>query len=114
MGEIGRPVSPDSRDSGGVADFAMSSDEHKAVDFIVVRTMTPREVVSLLLSRFPTTRDLVCPDEYCFELTTVVYDSFAKIVRERSDDSRFIQSVAFFIDELAESKDPLIKEVLIS
>jgi hypothetical protein len=31
-----------------------------------------------------------------------------------SDDPGFIESVAPFIDELAESKDPLIKEVLIS
>ena len=52
----------------------MSSDEHKAVDFILVRTMTPREVVYLLLNRFPTIRDLVCPDEDCFEAPTIVYD----------------------------------------
>jgi hypothetical protein len=92
----------------------MSSDSDKEVDFILVRTMTPRQVVSHLLSRFPTMRDLVCPDEYCFELPTVVYDSFAKIVRERSDDSGFMQSVVLFIDELSESKDPLVKEVLFS
>lgn len=90
----------------------MSSDEHKAVDFILVRTMTPRQAVSLLLSRFPTTRDLVCPDEDCFETPTIVYDSFAKIVIERSDNPGFIQSVACFIDELAESKDRLIKDIL--
>ena len=92
----------------------MSSDKHKAVDFLLVRTMTPRQVVCLLSSRFPTMRDLVCPDEYCFEEPTRVYDSFARIVIERSDDPGFIESVALFIDELAESKDPLIKEVLIS
>jgi hypothetical protein len=90
----------------------MSSDEHKEVDFILVRRMTQREVVSLLLNRFPTMRDLVCPDEYCFDLATVVYDSFARIVRERADDPEFMQSVVQFIDELAESKDPSLKEVL--
>jgi hypothetical protein len=63
----------------------MGSDKDKAVDFILVRTMTPRQVVRLLLSRFPTTRDLVCPDEDCFELPIIVYDSFARIVIERSD-----------------------------
>jgi hypothetical protein len=97
-----------------VADFAMSSDEHKAFDFILVRTMAPREVVCLLLSRFPTTRDLVCPDEYCFEEPIRVYDSFAGIVIERSDNPEFLQSVALFIDEIAESKDRLIKDVLIA
>jgi len=91
----------------------MSSDEHKEVDFILVRTMTPREVVCLLLNRFPTMRDVVCPDEYSFDEPTIVYDSFAGIVIERSDDPSFMHSVAFFMDELAESKDPLIREVLI-
>jgi hypothetical protein len=56
----------------------MSSDEHEAVDFPLVRTMTPRQVVCLLLSRFPTMRDLVCPDEYGFEEPTRVYDSFVR------------------------------------
>jgi hypothetical protein len=92
----------------------MSSDRDREVDFILVRTMTPREVVCLLLSKFPALRDLVCPDEYCFEEPTRVYDSFARIVLERSDDPGFIQSVVLFIDELSESKDPLIYEVLIS
>ena len=59
-------------------------------------------------------RDLVCLDEDCFEEPTRVYDSFARIVRERSDDPVFIESVVQFIDELAERKDPLIREVLLS
>ena len=91
----------------------MSSDKDQRVDFVLVRTMTPREVVCLLLNRFPTIRDLVCPDEDCFELPTIVYDTFARIVRERSGDPSFLHSVAFFIDELAESKDPLIGDVLV-
>ena len=44
----------------------MSSDKDKAVDFLLVLTMTPRQVVTLLLSRYPTMRDLVCPDETPF------------------------------------------------
>ena len=94
--------------------FAMSSDTNKEVNFILVRTMTPRELVSLLLRRFPATRDLVCPDEGCFEMQSVVYDSFAEIVRERSDDPAFIQSVALFIDDLADKREPLVTEVLLS
>jgi hypothetical protein len=92
----------------------MSSDKDTAVDFLLVPTMTPRQVVSLLLSRYPTMRDLVCPDEHCFEEPTRVYDSFARVVIERSYDLDLIQSVVRFIDELAESNDPLIKDVLIS
>jgi hypothetical protein len=92
----------------------MSSDKDKAVDFLLVLTMTPRQVVTLLLSRYPTMRDLVCPDEHCFEEPTRVYDSFARVVIERSYDLDLIQSVVRFIDELAESNDPLIKDVLIS
>jgi hypothetical protein len=90
----------------------MSSDKDKVVDFLLVPTMTPHQVVSLLLSRYPTMRDLVCPDEHCFEEPTRVYDSFARIVIERSYDPGFIQSVAFFIDELAERKETLIKDIL--
>lgn len=90
----------------------MSSDNVKKVDFVLVPAMTEREVVCLLLNRFPTFRDRVCPDEDYFEWPTIVYDSFAAIVCEKSDDSEFIQSVAQFIDELAERKDRLAKDVL--
>jgi hypothetical protein len=84
----------------------MSSDEHKAVDFLLVRTMTPRQVVCLLLSRFPAMRDLVCPDEDCFEQPTRVYDSFARIVIERSDDPGFIESSRFLSTSLRKATIP--------
>jgi len=90
----------------------MNSDNEKAVDFILVRTTTPRELVCLLLDRFAGVRDLVCPDEGCFEDPFRVYDSFAKVVIQRSKDLEFIQSVALFIDELAMSKESLIRDVL--
>ncbi len=91
----------------------MDQDKEKTVNFVIVPTMKEREVVGLLLDRFPDVRERVCPEEYYFELPTVVYDSFATIVIERADDPRFIQSVAFFIDELAENKDRSLHEVLI-
>ncbi len=91
----------------------MDQDKDKTVNFVIVPTMTEREVVDLLLNRFPDVRDRVCPEEYYFELPTVVYDAFATIVLERADDPEFIQSVVLFIDELAESKDRSLKEVLI-
>lgn len=90
----------------------MSSDTDKTADFVLLRTMTPRDLVCLLLNRFPTVRDRVCPDEFHFKNPTIVYDSFAKIVREKSGDSGFIQSVALLIDELANIKEPLIQDVL--
>ncbi len=91
----------------------MDQDNENTVNFVIVPTMTSRELVCLLLERFPDVRELVCPDQDCFELSTIVYDSFATIVLERVDDPRFIQSVAFFIDELAEKKDRSVQEVLI-
>jgi hypothetical protein len=92
----------------------MTSDRDREVDFVLVRTMNDRELVCLLLDRFPNVRDLLCPDEDCFDLSAIVYDSFARIVIQRSDDPGFIQSVALFIDELAESKGSLVYEVLMS
>lgn len=85
----------------------------EGVNFIRVRTMTPREVVSLLLSRFPAIRDLICPDQDCLDLPTVVYDSFAAEVIKKADDPDFFESVIRFIDEIAESKDPLLSTVLV-
>lgn len=92
----------------------MSPDKDKTINFVIVPTMSSRELVCLLLERFPNVRDLLCLDEDCFDLSTVVYDSFAGIVIQRSDDPEFIQSVGRFIDELAESKGSLVREVLIT
>jgi hypothetical protein len=88
--------------------------EQNEVNFVLVPTMTPRELVSLLLTRFPTVRDRVCADEDSFEDPFRVYDRFAEIVRERAGDSQFIESAVRFIDELAESKGSLTREVLMA
>jgi hypothetical protein len=82
-------------------------------NFILVPTMTPHEVVSLLLSRFPAMRDLICPDEQCFEEPTCVYDSFAAEVVRRVDDRDLFESAIRFINDIAESKDPLLSTVLV-
>jgi hypothetical protein len=92
----------------------MSSDKNKEVDFVLVHRMTDRELVRQLLDRFPNVREFLCPGEDCFDLSTVVYDSFARIVIQRSYDPAFIESVASFIDELAENKSSLVQEVLIT
>ena len=91
----------------------MGDTEKEGVNFVLVRTMTPREVVSLLLDRFPAMRDLICPDEDCFNEPTIVYDSFATEVVRRVDDRDFFGSVIRFIDDIAESRDPLLNNVLV-
>jgi hypothetical protein len=87
--------------------------EKENTDFVLVRTMTSREIVSLLLGRFPAMRELICPDEDYFDLHTCVYDSFAAEVVKRVDDQDFFKSVIQFIDDIADSKDPLLSNVLI-
>jgi hypothetical protein len=87
--------------------------EKEGVNFVMVPTMTPHEVVSLLLDRFPAMRDRICPDEDCFDLPTCVYDSFANEVVRRADDPGVFESVIRFIDDIAESKDPLLSNVLV-
>jgi hypothetical protein len=91
----------------------MEKDEKNVPDFVIVPTMTPREVVSLLLDRFPAMRDLICPDEDSFNLPTCVYDSFATEVVRRVDDRDFFSAVVQFIDDVAESKDPHLRNVLV-
>ncbi len=91
----------------------MGDTEKEGVNFVLVPTMTPREVVSLLLDRFPAMRDVICPDEDCFSEPTIVYDSFATEVVRRVDDRDLFDSVIRFIDDVAESRDPLLNNVLV-
>jgi hypothetical protein len=76
--------------------------------------MTPHEVVSFLLSRFPVMQGLICPDEDCFDEPTRAYDSFAAEVVRRAEDRRFIESVGHFVNEAAAKRDPLLRDVLIA
>ncbi len=91
----------------------MGDAKKDSINFVLVPTMTPRDVVSFLLNRFPETCELVCPDEDCFEQPTRVYDSFAAEVVKRVDELDFFESVTRFIDDIAESKDPLLGTVLV-
>jgi len=75
--------------------------------------MTPREVDSVLGSRFRTMRDLICPDYECFEKPNCVYDSFAAEVVRRVDDCNLFESAIRPINDIAESKDPLLSTVLV-
>jgi hypothetical protein len=91
----------------------MSPEDYYEPDFVIVPTKAPAEAVTLLLDRFPELREFICSDQYCFSEPTRVYDSFAMEVLKRADDHDFLQSVIQFINELAESNDPLLREVLV-
>jgi hypothetical protein len=91
----------------------MGETKKEDVNFVIVPTMTSREVVSLLLDRFPALRDVVCPDEESLKLATCVYDSFAAEVIKGVDDREFLESVIAFINDIAESTDRLLREVLV-
>jgi hypothetical protein len=58
-------------------------------------------------------RDLICPDEECFEKPNRVYDSFAAEVVRRVDDCNLFESAIRSINDIAESKDPLLSTVLV-
>lgn len=84
------------------------------VNFIRRTTMTGHELVSFLLNRFPAMRDVICPDQDCFEEPTRAYDSFAATVINMVDDPKFIKSVGEFIDDAIAKRDPLLRDVLIA
>ncbi len=90
----------------------MAEAEKESVNFVIVPRMTSREAVSFLLDRFPAMRDRICPDEEDFDLATCVYDSFATEVVRRVDDHQVFTAAIRFIDEIAESKDPTLRNVL--
>lgn len=92
----------------------MEEVKKREVNFVLVPTMTPREAVSLLLSRFPAMQNIICPDEDCFEQPTRAYDSFATEVVKRADDSQFLDSVGHFINDASEKKDPVLRDALIA
>ena len=86
------------------------SDKPYEPDFVVVKSRTPAELVSLLLNRFPGVREIVASrDEFH------VYEILASDVRTKLDDPSFLQEVGKFIDDLVvEENDPLIGSVLVT
>jgi hypothetical protein len=84
-------------------------------DFIWIKTKTPSEVFSLLLDRFPGVRKLAESSE---ELTLAepfhAYDLFGADICNRVSDNEFLQAAGSFINEMAESRDPLIGAVLVT
>jgi hypothetical protein len=83
-------------------------------NFILVKTVTPAEAVSLLVDRFPFMLDL---GESLEELKETgpfyTYVLFGEQVKRKQNDAAFLRLVSGFIDELAASNDWLLEEVLV-
>lgn len=75
-------------------------------------TLTPIDAVSLLVARFPALREIVDADG----LSTsphIAYGLLATEVLEKSADEALLDAVARFIDDLANSGDGLLEELLV-
>lgn len=90
----------------------MASSKEPGNNFVIVRTLSPREVVELLLREFPAMQDVICPDEFCFEEPTRSYDCFAAEVIRRKHDQQFMTSVAQFSNVAAKGRDYLLRTAL--
>jgi hypothetical protein len=75
--------------------------------------MTPSQVLELLASRFPELPVLSPDDEVAAAEPYYSYERFADEVRNRRDDRGFFMRACSFINELADSGDELLEEVLV-
>ncbi len=73
--------------------------------------MTGTDAVTLLLNRFPALTDRVDDRSDLFEMPHVAYGLLATEVLEKGDDQLLLKA-AHFIDELANSGDDLLEELL--
>lgn len=75
--------------------------------------MDASEAVSLLLNRFPVVRQLVgSADDLNLAPPFYAYERFAGEIHHRVNDETFMISVGEFINELADTNDPLLENVL--
>jgi hypothetical protein len=80
----------------------------------LLKKLTPAEAVSLLIERFPMVLDLGESREELIDTGPFyAFERFASEALKRKSDKNFLQLVGFFVDELAESKDPLLQELLV-
>lgn len=78
--------------------------------FIWTKTLSSSEAVTMLIGKFPFMQQLI--DEDDFELPYAAYECFASEAHRRTQDPAFMKSVGAFIDELADSSDPLLRDIL--
>lgn len=75
--------------------------------------MTSEETVQLLINRFPFVVKLVeTPEDVYFSAPFYIYERFSEHLRKHHTDEEFLVSVCQFIDDLANSSDSFLHEVL--
>lgn len=75
--------------------------------------MTATDAVELLILRFPTLKARVDHPDDLFEMPHVTYGLLATEVLENRNDEVLLRRVARFVDELANSGDSLLEELLV-
>jgi len=75
--------------------------------------MNAVDAVTLIAKRFPILRKRVDHPDDLFEMPHVTYGLLAAEMLENSDDDGFLARVASFVDELANSGDELLEELLV-
>ena len=75
--------------------------------------MTGTEAVTLLVKRFPVVKDRVDDPNDLFETPHVTYGLLATEVLENVQDQGLFKDLCKFIDELANSGDDLLEELLV-
>jgi hypothetical protein len=91
----------------------VSSEQPPEQGWVLRRSRSSEKVVSILLRRFRSIADLLCQDEANYSYPFYVYDKFAVEVIKRIRDKSFMEEVGTFVDDLAESTDPLVRDVLV-
>jgi hypothetical protein len=75
--------------------------------------MTTTDAVALLLKWFPALNERVDDSNDLFEMPHVAYGLLASEVLENTGDQALFTKLAQFIDELANSGDDLLEELLV-
>ena len=75
--------------------------------------MTRIDAVRLIVDRFPILKERVDQPEDIFESAYVTYGMLATEILENTDNGVLFNNVAAFVDELANSGDDLLEELLV-
>jgi hypothetical protein len=76
--------------------------------------MTSKEAIGLLTERFPVIKTRVeDPDDLSVAEPYYAYGLLATEILDGAHPTKFLESACGFVNELAESQDPLLEEVLV-
>ena len=93
----------------------MNESDETRREFVLKRTCTPAEAITLLMDRFPTILKLAESSETLAEMGPYyVYGTFADEVRRRNIDQNFLKSFGLFANELSDSTDPMLRDLLVT